>query len=89
MEPARGWDAGESEYPGGAKRRDSTTRHDVVKLYFYTERETNKNRSDRARLLDNLGDTPGLGLGDRSAFLDLYQIAGCRLHSLDMRVVLF
>ena len=61
----------------GAKRRNFTTRHDVVKHYFYiAERLTIKTGSGSARFLDHLGDTPRLGLGDRSAFLDLHQVAG-------------
>ena len=79
-------------YPGGAKEWNSTIRCDVVKLYFHcagTKRQTSATVSGYARLLDDLGDTPRLGLGDRSALLDLHQIAGCRLHPFNMGVVFF
>ena len=78
------------ENPGGAKRRDFTIRRDVVKQYLRfagAEHQTTADASGRTCLLDDLGDTPRFGLGDRGALFDLDQVAGGRFQPFNVGVV--
>src|SRR5690606_7927341 len=45
-------------------------------------------QSDDAGLLHNTGHAPGLGLGNRCAFLDLHEIAGTGFQALNVGMVL-